>query len=147
MKTNGTNISIELLVLVCKYMNELSYFFLKKSTALKSMHKAESMYMKKLGDYKSLTINTSSTCGLKNSTVFHSSSAFFFSRYLNDDSRWALARSVSGRANLTWKTSQHNIQNKSQVLQNCKDPLFQNNFKLKPVTTLDFHGQTLSSNK
>lgn len=71
------------------------------------MYKAESVYMQKLGDYKILPNNTSGTCGLKNSTDFHSSSAFFFSRYLNDDRRWALARSVSGRANLTLKTSQH----------------------------------------
>lgn len=71
------------------------------------MYKAESVYMQKFGDYERLPNNTSGTCGLKNSTDFQSSSAFFFSRYLNDDRRWALARSVSGRANLTWKTKQH----------------------------------------
>ena len=71
------------------------------------MYKAESVYMQKLGDYERLPNNTSGTCGLKNSADFQSSSAFFFSRYLNDDRRWALARSVSGRANLTLKTSQH----------------------------------------
>lgn len=57
---------------------------------------------------------------MKNSTVFHSSSAFFFSRYLKDERRWALARSVSGRANLTWKKTKHKTLFSYQFHTKCK---------------------------